>query len=158
MRHFEIFQRHSAFWRVLLFAFALAWLARGGQPAPMPLPDDVMPPNPRLYERIAQGQVRAPRVSTGRIPARLRRAPARPGALTGSVRALAVLVDFNDKPAVVTANYFNTLLFAAPVAGRGSLRDYFDEVSYGQIDIVTLNPPNGLGWLRAPSDYAYYRR
>ncbi len=122
----------------------------------MPLPDDVMPPNPRLYERIAQGQVRAPRVSTGRIPARLRRAPARPGALTGSVRALAVLVDFNDKPAVVTANYFDTLLFAAPVAGRGSLRDYFDEVSYGQIDIVTLNLPSGLGWLRAPSDYAYY--
>ncbi len=119
-------------------------------------PDDVAPPNPRVLERIARGQVRAPRVLTNRAPARVRRAPASPRALLGTVRALAVLVDFSDKVSTVDASYFDSLLFAAPVAGRGSVRDYFDEVSYSQIDIVTLNLPSTLGWFRASSTYAYY--
>ena len=158
---FEFFKGHRLFCLVvILFAFALTWLAWGERPAPAPMADDVMPPNPRLYERIAQGQVRAPRVLTNRAPVRSSRAPASPHALTGTVNVLAALVDFDDKPAVVTANFFDSLLFAPTVSGRGSVHDYFDEVSYGQIDIATLNPPSnppsGLGWQRAPLTYTNY--
>ncbi len=72
------------------------------------------------------------------------------------INALAVVVNFSDKVKTVTATYFDTLMFAAPVAGRGSVRDYYSEVSYGAVDIVTVNLPSALGWRRAPSTYAYY--
>ena len=51
---------------------------------------------------------------------------------------------------------FDSLLFAAPVAGRGSVRDYFDEVSYGQVTVVAVNLPSTTGWQRAPATLAYY--
>ncbi|MEW5720295.1 MAG: M6 family metalloprotease domain-containing protein [Chloroflexota bacterium] len=141
---------------VVLTSLILAFGGEGHAGVGADASADGVPPNPRLLERIARGQVRIPRVVTNRTPTRLRRAPASPHALTGTVRALAVLVDFSDKASTVSANYFDALLFAAPVAGRGSVRDYFDEVSYGQIDLVTLDVPSTLGWLRAPSTYAYY--
>ena len=34
-----------------------------------------------------------------------------------------------------------------------TLKNYFDEVSYGQVDVVTENLPGTLGWLT--SEYAY---
>jgi len=157
MRWFEFLRGHRSLCLVvILFAFALTGLAWGERPAPAPMADDVMPPNPRLYERIAQGQVRVPRVLTNQPPARLVRAPTTPRALTGTVKVLAALVDFGDKVHSVGTSNFDSLLFAPPVVGRGSLRDYYSEISYGQIDLVTLNQPSGLGWLRAPSNYAYY--
>src|SRR4030067_1107120 len=70
--------------------------------------------------------------------------------------AVAVVRGFSDKVKTVTAPYFDTMIFAAPVVGRGSVYDYFDEVSYGQIDIVTVNLPSSMGWIRAPSTYATY--
>jgi immune inhibitor A len=36
------------------------------------------------------------------------------------------------------------------------VHDYFDEISYAQIDLVTVNLPSALGWKRAPQTYAYY--
>jgi len=72
------------------------------------------------------------------------------------VKALAVVVDFSDKVKTVQASFFDTLIFAAPVAGRGSVRDYYGEVSYSTVDIVTVNMPSSLGWRRAPQTYSYY--
>jgi immune inhibitor A len=140
----------------LFFVFGLALLGWGERTPQSLTAYAVMPPNPRVLERIARGQVRAPHVLTNRAPARKNRAPARPRALTGTVRVLVALVDFADKPQTVAASYFDALLFAEPVVGRGSLRDYYREVSYDQIDVVTLNQPSGLGWLRAPSNYSNY--
>ena len=65
-------------------------------------------------------------------------------------------VDFSDKVRTVTVSYFDSLLFAAPAPGIGSARDYYNEISYGQIDIVTVNLPSALGWQRAPRPYSYY--
>jgi M6 family metalloprotease-like protein len=75
---------------------------------------------------------------------------------TGTVHMLAVAVDFSDNVHTVTAEYFDSLLFALPVDGPGSMRDYYDEISYGQIDFVTVNLPSELGWQRAPGTYANY--
>lgn len=72
---------------------------------------------------------------------------------TGSTNALAIVVDFSDNTYQVASTYFDSLLFASGVV---SLRDYFNDVSYGNLDIVTVNLPSALGWQRADSAYSYY--
>jgi immune inhibitor A len=149
------------FLRLWTFLFLLALLVPLSQPG---LVADsggpqLMPPHPRLREKIEQGEVSLPRILADPELARslgLNFSPEGPQALTGSINALAVLVDFSDKVKTVTASYFDTLIFAAPVSGRGSVRDYYSEVSYGQVDIVTVNLPSSLGWKRAPQTYSYY--
>lgn len=138
----------GAVW-LLLFLFIIS--NPGLTRAPI---SDVMPPHPRLRDQIQTGAVRVPTVtaSSARVPSTVRA----PSALTGSIKALAVLVDFSDKVKTVQASYFDSLIFAAPVVGRGSVRDYYGEVSYGQIDIITVNAPSSLGWRRASQTYSYY--
>jgi immune inhibitor A len=122
-----------------------------------------MPPHDRLQEGINKGLVGLPNfmrdpelaVQLG-INQPFRLMEPQPVPLTGSIKALVVLVDFSDKVHTVTASFFDSLVFAAPVAGRGSVRDYFSEVSYGQVDIVMVNAPSALGWVRAPQTNSYY--
>ena len=134
-----------------------------GSAAPLPVgavaaAPHLMPPHPRLLEEYEAGRMPVPDFVTN--PDLLRAkgidSPAEPVPLLGSLKALAVVVDFSDKVGTVTASYFDTMVFALPVAGRGSVYDYFDEVSYGQIDIVTVNLPSSMGWKLAPQTYAYY--
>jgi immune inhibitor A len=122
---------------------------------------DLMPPHPDVKEKIKRGEVEEPRghdrIGLDAAAEGLATPDAiTPTALTGSIRALAVLVDFSDKVNTVQASFFDSLIFAPPGAGRGSVSDYFSEVSYGQVDIVTVNLPSSLGWRRAPQTLAYY--
>lgn len=145
--------------------FVLVWLLAVLAPFPRagfastPATFGAMPPHPSLLEKIARGEVVLPQFMTDPEVARsmsIDYSPTGPRALTGTIKALAVLVEFSDKAHTVTASFFDTLIFAAPVAGRGSVRDYYREVSYDQVDIVTVNAPSSLGWKTAPSTYAYY--
>ncbi len=77
-------------------------------------------------------------------------------ALTGTINTLVILVDFSDKPHTVDPSFFDSLLFAPPVPGRGSLRDYFAEISYGAADLSAPIAPSALGWIRAPRTLSYY--
>lgn len=118
-----------------------------------------MPPHPGLTERIRSGEVRLPAMMAQMQQDQAQHTEgtlAAPEVLTGSIKALAVLVDFSDRVSSVQATFFDSLIFAPPVAGRGSVSDYYNEISYGQIDIVTLNLPSALGWRRAPQTGAYY--
>ena len=36
------------------------------------------------------------------------------------------------------------------------MRDYYRQVSYGNLDIVTANLPSSIGWVTAPQSYSYY--
>ena len=144
---------------------APAYSTAAGQP-------EGMPPHPRLREAIERGEVVPPRpmVEAASSPTtsqaqslgfdQPRSGPRQfTDPLKGdkvSLNALAVVVDFSDNVKTVTATYFDTMIFAAPVAGRGSVRDYFSEVSYGTVDIVTVNLPSSIGWKRAPQTYDYY--
>ena len=116
-----------------------------------------MPPHPRLYDKIKSGEVQLPLV-----PKQFETSAARPegtnalAALSGSIRALAVLVDFSDNTSSVQAEFFDKPDLCPARCGRGSVRDYFSEVSYGQVDIVTLHLPSALGWQRAPQTYSDY--
>ncbi len=72
---------------------------------------------------------------------------------TGNFNALAIVVEFSDNASSTTATYFDNMLFAQ---SSGSMWDYFKEVSYGSLDMVTVNLPSALGWVTAPSTYEYY--
>ena len=112
----------------------------------------VVPPPPEAMDRFAE---------KGALPS-LDRLMAPPSAVKvrpqqGTEKLLAIMVDFSDRPATVTnLTVFDNLLFALPVAGRGSVRDYFNDVSYGQVTLVTVNLPSTTGWQRAPQTMAYY--
>ena len=72
---------------------------------------------------------------------------------TGPFNVLAILVQFSDNASSSNPVLFDSLLFDS--AGY-TVRDYYDEISYGQLDIVTLNLPSSVGWNTAPQTYAYY--
>lgn len=135
-----------------------------------------MPPHPDLVKAIKSGRVAMPYALQSVDQLRLSgidapwssdglktRRQAQPGKImrsfgseavpTGAWRALAILVQFNDKPAQVSASSFDGLLFGNY---SGSLRDYYKVVSYNNLDLVTVNIPSTLGWATAPQSYSYY--
>lgn len=73
----------------------------------------------------------------------------------GVVRGVTLLVDFSDDPAPVTKqgidDWLNKKGFSAGGAS-GSVRDYFLEVSNGQVDFQN----DVFGWYRAKKTKAYY--
>ena len=116
----------------------------------------LMPPHPELLERVRRGEVMLPDFITDPgqrqqmgidQPQALRAGP------QGSWNALALLVEFTDNTSQVGPAYFDTLLFGG---GSGTLNDYYDVVSYGALDIVTVNLPSSIGWCTMPQTYAYY--
>ncbi|MFC1620617.1 M6 family metalloprotease domain-containing protein, partial [Candidatus Neomarinimicrobiota bacterium] len=135
-----------------------------------------IPPHPRVREMIARGEISqpyflrqfdeirargvnapwsAPSLSNqlrveGISPARTLGAAIPP---TNDYKALLILVDFSDKTGQTNAVYFDTLAFHQ---GAGTLWDYYQDASYGTLDIVTVNAPSTLGWIRAPQTYSYY--
>jgi len=72
-------------------------------------------------------------------------------------KTLAILVKFSDKASTVSAASFDSVLFSN-TTGVNSMRNYYREVSYNQLDIVTIetNRPGVLGWQLMPQPYAYY--
>ena len=115
-----------------------------------------MPPHPDLWERYQRGEVDLPRFITD-SGAAIESGINQPGELeagpSGTWRAVAILVEFTDNESQVGASNFDTLLFNT---GTGTMRDYFNDVSYGTLDIVTVNLPSSLGWCLMPETYAYY--
>ncbi|MFC1484300.1 M6 family metalloprotease domain-containing protein [Candidatus Neomarinimicrobiota bacterium] len=66
---------------------------------------------------------------------------------------LVILIDFSDKQNTVEAAFFDSLMFDST---HISVRDYYREVSYGDLDLVTVNFPSQTGWQRADSISTYY--
>lgn len=71
-----------------------------------------------------------------------------------NLRTLVLLVDFPDKPAQVNPAFFNNLVFGT--SASNTVREFYRENSYGQLDLVTVNMPSTLGWKRASQNYGYY--
>jgi len=128
------------------------------------------PPHPELVQQIESGRIQKPYylanidrmydkgINTGQsgrasADGSLKLAPNASPSVTGTFKALAILVQFSDKPSSVSTTYFDSLLFDS---SANSVRNYYGEVSSGQLDIVTVNLPTTLGWRTAPQTYAYY--
>jgi immune inhibitor A len=117
-----------------------------------------MPPHPDIQSKIDRGETQLPVAMKEKqsLPGTLKlNAPAKDNSpkLQGPFRALCILVDFSDKQFQTPAVEFDTLIFENK---SGNVRDYYGEVSYGQLDLITVNLPSSLGVKRAPQTYAYY--
>lgn len=71
----------------------------------------------------------------------------------GNYRVLVLLVEFSDNLSAVNPTFFDTLVFENLV---GCVRHFYQEVSYGALDIITIDLPSATGWQTAPQTYAYY--
>ena len=141
---------HLGFSWLMIMALITALISAAYVPA--------MPPHTLVQEKIESGEITAPFTSLSAVPyaANMKiNAPSayRGPALAGPFRVLCILVDFSDKPAQTSTFKFDTLIFANKT---GTVRNYYQEVSYSQVDLVTVNLPSSLGWRRAPQTYAYY--
>ena len=142
----------------------------------------IAPPAPELEERIIRSKQRLlagqslPDVATAdvldlRSAARILTRPPKTRAHTlismtagqapvrGERRALVLLVDFSDQAATQTQAHYAEMLFSAGSYATGSMRDYYREASYGQLDVIgevsgAGGPTNG--WYRAPQPKSYY--
>jgi len=119
-----------------------------------------MPPHERVLQMINSGQIEKPEFM--RDPNFLKDRgidqgkPRRLTALdqpSGQFKAIAILVRFTDHPSQVVATYFDNLIFGS---NGNTVKDYYQEASYGTLDIITVNLPSSTGWLQMPHTYAYY--
>lgn len=119
-----------------------------------------MPPNPEtLKQHLEKGRPlpyyleHRPELLERGIDTPAKMAPTAKANVSGSFRALAILIKFSDKAESVVPAEFDTLLY---VNRQGTVRNYYNEVSGNQLDIVTVNLPSSLGWVTAPQTYEYY--
>jgi immune inhibitor A len=122
-----------------------------------------MPPHPDLMSRIESGEVdrpfffdskedlRARGIDTPHLVELIRDISA--GTVRTDFNAIAILVDFDDNTWNVQPSFFDTLLYGNPT---GTLKDYWEEATYGNLTVVTVDLPSDLGWYRMPEDYSYY--
>lgn len=129
-----------------------------------------VPPHPDLLKRATDGKANLPYfvthldemhakgICTGNNIYELKDAASQalgeksPG-IIGQFKTLAILVEFTDHPSFVPAVFFDSLIFDS--VGK-TVSNYYDEISYGQLDMVTINLPSTLDWRTAPQTYAYY--
>jgi immune inhibitor A len=79
--------------------------------------------------------------------------------VTGNRKALVLLVDFSDSVATQTQTHYNDMLFSLGSYATGSMRDFYKEASYGQLDVTgTVSGTGGVtvGWYRAQQPKSYY--
>lgn len=70
----------------------------------------------------------------------------------GEINALVLLIDFEDNKSSMLPGHYNDMLFSKGTFLTGSLRDYYDTVSNGKVDIVG----QVSGWHRMPEKYSFY--
>ncbi len=79
--------------------------------------------------------------------------------ITGPRKALVLLVDFSDEAATETQGHYQEMLFSIGSYATGSMRDFYREASYGQLDVSGEVSGTGgvtVGWYRAPNPKSYY--
>ncbi len=73
--------------------------------------------------------------------------------VSGTFNAIFLFVEFTDQTDTVSVSFFDNLLFST---SSGSMRDFYSKVSYGNLDLTTVDMPSTIGWVTAPKTYAYY--
>jgi immune inhibitor A len=128
------------------------------------LPSFAMPPHPDLEDKMRSGEVPVPKhlldprymqergIEQPILHPASEVYPTGTGPV-GTFKTLALLVRFSDNPSSVNASFFDTLIFENQ---NRCVRHYYQEVSYGLLDIVTVDLPSTVGWNMAPQTYAYY--
>jgi M6 family metalloprotease-like protein len=133
-----------------------------------------MPLNPEVVTKYQSAGQRVPLERTearftgreGVSINRLQREPLSPEITT--LKAIVILVGFTDNPPGGPATRFratvwDSMLFRDAYIRGGAdtttirtLKRYYSSISYGEVDVVTVNLPSAIGWVTAPNNYAYY--
>jgi M6 family metalloprotease-like protein len=112
-----------------------------------------MPPQvPFVYDPVTKSIIKTP---TPVKPAGVDEGPLPAAAVTGARPCLVILLEFSDNLADQVnhpSSAYNNLLFSNGVVPTGSMKEYYEEVSYGQFTVTGQVTP----WLTAPQTYAYY--
>ncbi|NUP25031.1 MAG: M6 family metalloprotease domain-containing protein [Streptomyces sp.] len=140
-----------------------------------------MPPSPELRERLLDEQQRirsssplakqfavsgdprhlglndamlfpAHEYPVGTPRATIAAAAAERSPLTGAVRVVVVLADFDDKQMTHDKEHFEKLFFSLGAMPNGSVREYYREVTHGLVDVVG----EVVGPVRLPKDLSWY--
>ncbi|MDD2202229.1 MAG: M6 family metalloprotease domain-containing protein [Firmicutes bacterium] len=77
---------------------------------------------------------------------------------TGTANVPVIMINFNDRTPTYFASDFQDLLFGhspAIATGPGSLKDYYEEISYGAFS-VSPGPAGVTGWFTAAEGHDYY--
>ncbi len=112
-------------------------------------------PHPDVERAIAAGRLHPlrgePRVEYGGLSPVARASGRR---FNPTPRLLVLLLDFPDRPAQpgFEPAHFEDLYFSRGTRETVSLRDYYLEASYGQMDVTG----EVHGWIRMPQSYAFY--
>lgn len=72
--------------------------------------------------------------------------------VTGTRRAVVLLVDFPDEAQGTAQNHYTDMLFSVGTYATGSMRDFYREASYNKLDVIG----DVFGWYRAPHPKSYY--
>ncbi|MCD6521724.1 M6 family metalloprotease domain-containing protein [Candidatus Calescamantes bacterium] len=116
-----------------------------------------MPPRPGLWEKVYPNkeqrmQAKSLYLSLSRRYRKTGYTPQRFIEPKGQIKALVLLCDFDDNEATLGKSYFEDLLFSLNPANPQSMRDYYRENSYNQLDIIgDVND-----WVRMDKSYSYY--
>jgi immune inhibitor A len=123
-----------------------------------------MPPHPDVETKVRLGEVKLPAhllnprsaqetgIDQSSVHPKSEVYPYGTGPV-GNYKVLVLLVEFSDNLSVVNPTFFDTLVFENLV---GCVRHFYQEVSYGALDIITIDLPSATGWQTAPQTYAYY--
>lgn len=143
---------HVLRWLPIL-ALLLAFLPVVNQPPSALTPGGLhpMPPHPKLLEKLRQEGRPLPEMLKTKRAQGIDQPYGFPNPPSGNFNLLAVCVQFSDKPSSVVATSFDGLIFNPP--GSGSVRDYYNEISYGSLTLVTVNMPGATGWVTATRPY-----
>jgi len=68
-------------------------------------------------------------------------------------RAAVILCDFPDYPATTPISHYDTLLNSMGILPTGSVKEYYNEVSYGLVELQFVISPM---WIRLPNTLTYY--
>jgi M6 family metalloprotease-like protein len=126
-----------------------------GVPAGAPVPAGLAP-GLRLPGDVVAAKVLAAQQAAGRLPADGNKSDYPIPAVTGSVRGIALLVDFGDEPAVLTPEQVEAHLNEpgySDFGNNGSVRDYYADVSGGRLDLTHEVTPF---YYRAAHPKSYY--
>ncbi len=72
--------------------------------------------------------------------------------VTGQLHVKVLLIDFEDRKGDLPLEHYEELLFSEDTYLTGSMRDYYKEVSLGNVEITG----SVHGWFRMPEPYSFY--
>jgi immune inhibitor A len=142
--------------------------------SPRQLAPVLMPLNPEVIQQYQRAGKKVPfSVTEARFAGkpgvtinRIQREPLSP--TNQQLKAIVILVKFLDTPpGGPDTNFIPTvwdnMLFSDTYIRGGAdtttvrtLKRFYNTVSYGTVDIVTVNLPSTVGWVTAPHNYVYY--